>query len=413
MSKIICDVCGTSYQETATQCPICGCVRPADARVIAGSTDESEAASGSEYTYVKGGRFSKANVKKRNNGVQPEAITKGEHSDGSEPEKKNNTGLVIAVCVLLLAIVAVVIYIALHFFAPGSQWGGNADDTTVTTAQTEASTVDTTVLELPCEEIVISKTIVDFDKAGAGYLLNVTVNPKDTTDELTFTSADETVATVSAEGKIIAVGPGETTITVTCGNATAECRVICNIETEPTETTEATVDPSAAAEEFKLNREDFTLTSKGATWTLYTGDIPVKQITWTSDNEKVATIKDGVVTAVGTGTTKVHAEYNGVKRSCTVRCSAAVGTPTETPEETEANDSGYNISSTDVTIAVGEVFTLKLLDADDKAVSVIWSVENGQICSVTGNEIKGLAAGTTTVSVVYEGQTYSCTVRVK
>ena len=27
MSKIICDICGTSYPETADCCPICGCTR--------------------------------------------------------------------------------------------------------------------------------------------------------------------------------------------------------------------------------------------------------------------------------------------------------------------------------------------------------------------------------------------------
>lgn len=412
MSKIICDVCGTSYPETATQCPICGCVRPADARVVSGNTDDRETVSNGEYTYVKGGRFSKANVRKRNNGIQPEVASTTDYSAENPPEKKSNVGLVIAVCVLLIAIVAVVIYIALHFFTPvGGQ--GNILDDSITTEQTVSSVDATTVLEIPCEQIVLSKTIVDFDKVGAGYLLNITATPSDTTDKIIFTSADETVATVSEEGKVVAVGPGETTITVTCGKATAECHVICNIETVPVETTEATVEPSIAADDFKLNREDFTLTSKGAKWTLYTGDIPVKQITWTSDDEKVATVKDGVVTAVGAGITKVHAEYNGVKRSCIVRCSNAVGTPSETTAETEANDSGYSISSTDVTISVGEVFTLKLLDENDTAVSVIWTVANGQLCSANGNEIKGLSAGVTTVSVVYEGQTYECTVRVK
>ena len=61
MSKIICDVCGTSYPETATQCPICGCMRPAEAQGLSG-----EAESPRTYTHVKGGRFSKANVRKRN-----------------------------------------------------------------------------------------------------------------------------------------------------------------------------------------------------------------------------------------------------------------------------------------------------------------------------------------------------------
>ena len=27
MSKIICDICGTSYPDTADCCPICGCSR--------------------------------------------------------------------------------------------------------------------------------------------------------------------------------------------------------------------------------------------------------------------------------------------------------------------------------------------------------------------------------------------------
>ena len=34
MSKIICDICGTSYPETAKQCPICGCVRPGDVQRV-------------------------------------------------------------------------------------------------------------------------------------------------------------------------------------------------------------------------------------------------------------------------------------------------------------------------------------------------------------------------------------------
>ena len=63
MNKIICDVCGTSYPETVEQCPICGCVRPADVQNTMPDSEANE--SGSGYTYVKGGRFSKGNVKKR------------------------------------------------------------------------------------------------------------------------------------------------------------------------------------------------------------------------------------------------------------------------------------------------------------------------------------------------------------
>ena len=64
MSKIICDICGTSYPENAKQCPICGCVRPGDVqRVTNEVANEGNVSTG--YTHVKGGRFSKSNVKRR------------------------------------------------------------------------------------------------------------------------------------------------------------------------------------------------------------------------------------------------------------------------------------------------------------------------------------------------------------
>ena len=64
MSKIICDVCGTSYPDTANQCPICGKLKqdnPASATDTVNAQDNG-------YAYVKGGRFSHANVRKRNGG---------------------------------------------------------------------------------------------------------------------------------------------------------------------------------------------------------------------------------------------------------------------------------------------------------------------------------------------------------
>ena len=33
MNKIICDMCGTIYQETLERCPTCGTARPEDAEL--------------------------------------------------------------------------------------------------------------------------------------------------------------------------------------------------------------------------------------------------------------------------------------------------------------------------------------------------------------------------------------------
>lgn len=428
MSKIICDVCGTSYPETATQCPICGCVRPGDAVTVAGDTNEKESVSTGTYTYVKGGRFSKANVKKRNKGKTVEQAPAAERvNDADRGEEKKDIGLVIAIIALLLAIVAVVIYIAIRFFAPGglnigaAEQGSTTGNTAVSTTEQTQDTTNTTTLEIPCVEVSVSKNVVEFDKEGAALLLNVTTNPADTTDEITFLSSDESVATVSEDGKVVAVGGGQAVITIYCGSAVTECRVVCNIPVEEPETTA----PTVSAEDFKLNREDFTLNRKGQTWKLYTGDIPADQIVWTSDDEKVVTVKNGEVTAVGSGYTTVHGEYGGVKVSCIVRCADSVGKATDqstgnentsdagnSSEENNSSVVAYTINKNDVTIKVGETFVLLLEDANGAAVNVTWTVADGTICTVSGNSVTGAVAGKTQVSVTYEGVTYSCIVRV-
>lgn len=433
MSKIICDVCGTSYAETAAQCPICGCVRHGNTAVLATETSTPEESTAGTYTYVKGGRFSKANVRKRLQDGQgfsagAEAAPEGESQPGNE---KKNTGLVVAILLLLLAIVAVVIYIVMRFLMPGSF----LDSSNIKPSATQSATVATTEateLVIPCTELKLSTSVIEMETQNMAQLLNVTKVPADTTDVVTFTSSDENVATVTAGGKITAVAPGQAVITITCGNVKAECRVVCSFETVPPTdetveaTTEATTEPTtaptestASEREFKLNRTDFTLSNKGDTWQLYTGSISKSDIKWSTDDPLVATIENGVVTAVGGGKTYVYGEYNGVKEKCIVRCSFA---PTETqPEGTEAptetqpsSGKTYTISHTDVTLRQGETFTLTLKDENGTVINVTWTTSKSDCHTISGNQITGKkATDYAVVSTVYEGKTYSCIVRVR
>jgi len=96
MSKIICEVCGTSYPETAAQCPICGSAHKPPVRTAAPA--RTQKSSSGEYTYVKGGRFSQANVNKRNN-TSGSAYSAKPASKGKRKKKKSdsydNRGLII------------------------------------------------------------------------------------------------------------------------------------------------------------------------------------------------------------------------------------------------------------------------------------------------------------------------------
>lgn len=420
MSKIICDVCGTSYPENANQCPICGCVRSVEARTVSGSTDSAEAEVVSTYTYVKGGRFSKKNVRKRNQDravPEPEALD--EQPAGNSKPKKQDKGLVIGVIALLLAIVAVLVYIAVRFLIPATQSNapGNTGGTTVATAPATESTA----LEVPCEKLVLSDAVVELNSLGAIQLLDVKAEPADTTDEILFASDDENVASVNKDGKIEAVGPGQATITITCGEQTETCRVTCSFEVEDTtaptdETTAPVYDPS----ELKLLKEDVTLSKKGETWVCYRGKIPAEEITWTSDNEKVATVQNGKVVATGKGNTTIHGEYADVKVSCIVRCSAGVGAYVEPEETTEPTQSTrkYSLNTdnsaqkNDITLKIGESFTFQLRDADGNKVEAEFSCSNVEVCSLDGSSVTGLAVGTTNIVAEFDGETHICIVRV-
>ena len=332
MSKIICDVCGTSYAETATQCPICGCVRPSDVTVVAGTTNEQESGEVSTYAHIKGGRFSKSNVRKRNQTVQSDEGEEVVPSEAPAKSKRNtDMGLVIAVSVLLLAIVVAVIYIALHFFNQEPVPQQYPSEWNQTTASTTAGSTETTLLEIPCTDILVSKTSVTLNAVGETCNLVVTQNPTNTTDVLQFATSDDLVAKVSGDGVIEAIGDGEAVITITCGTATAECKVICKITPEETtENTEPTTsgEPDGTTEQtgaYKISHSDVTLRLSGAEHeksfrlTLKDSNGNAKDVKWIVGDPSVCAVSGNTVTAIKAGYTKVKVTVDDVTYVCIVR----------------------------------------------------------------------------------------------
>ena len=326
MDKVICDICGTSYPANADQCPICGCEKAAEPIL----DEESVAAAGAAtaYTPVKGGRFSNANVRKRNKSVPVAPVEEAydpddddDEDDVEEEEEGSSKGLVVVLVLLIVAILALIAYLYFNFFAPVGDKKETDPIVTTTAAAATTEATETEAPTVPCTGLEVSDTDIALDAIGNAWLLNVVAAPADTTDSITYASSDESVATVSSEGCVTAVGPGEAVITVSCGDVVVECKVTCTIETEPA--TEPTTEPTTEPElNWGLNRTDFTL-YVGEKWPLYEGDVSTAEITFKSKNTAVVTIsKSGVVTGVGAGSTVVTAEYNGVVLECVVFCRA-------------------------------------------------------------------------------------------
>lgn len=401
MSKIICDVCGTSFPDTATQCPICGSVRPADAAVVSAAAVSEEAAG---YTHVKGGRFSKSNVKKRNKkNTQP----KPNKPEDSDREEGSVTGLVILMITLIAIIVLLVAFVVVIVLTQ--------NQSPLDPGGSQSSTVDTNI---SCTELKVNFDQITLDKPGATDTLKVTPTPFNTTDTVSFVSSDPAVATVDENGVVTYVAEGQATITITCGQETVQSQIICKA-------VQLVIPP----EDFRLNRAEITFTMADESWMLYSGEIDGALITWSSDDETVATVTGGTVVAVGEGTTTVYGEYGGNKVGCNIICDFSQGE--ETGGATEDNgDSGNNQATGTlhiyakyffspknygdftIDISVDDTLTLMLADESGKEVEAAWSINAQPYASLSGSRVKGLLAGSATVTATYNGKTYTCKIRI-
>ncbi len=109
---------------------------------------------------------------------------------------------------------------------------------------------------------------------GGTYSLNVTISPSNATNkELSWSSSNPDVATISSSGLVNALTQGETTITVTTrdGDKKATCKVtvVGLDEIENAEVVEISMPEDAISEEFSITADDMSsITKEGSVYTL-------------------------------------------------------------------------------------------------------------------------------------------------
>ena len=150
-------------------------------------------------------------------------------------------------------------------------------------------------------------------EAGKTAGLTATISPANaTTHQHSWASENGKIAKAYGEtlntAKVTAIGVGKTTITYTIGGKEASCEV--------------TVTPrTISVESITLNKPQLSLV-KGATETLTATVLPTtatdKTVIWESSDTAVATVKDGIVTAVATGNATITAKAGEKTATCAV-----------------------------------------------------------------------------------------------
>lgn len=143
--------------------------------------------------------------------------------------------------------------------------------------------------------------------------------------------------------------------------------------------------------------------------TVTPADADDKSVTWSSSNSSVATVTDGVVTAVSHGTAiiTVITVDGGYTATCQVTVEAA-----------EVHVNGVSLDRSEMTLVEGQtgslVATVSPGNATDK--SVTWSVDDDSVVNVDQNGgVTAVSPGTATVTVttVDGGYTATCQVTVE
>ena len=256
------------------------------------------------------------------------------------------------------------------------------------------------------ESVTLNTYTLTIEPGGTRTLI-ATVYPDDASDKtVTWSSSDETVATVDNDGTVTAHGEGTATITAYAGGKKAECEVIVERISVPVEG--ITLDH----ETLTINRRE-----EGKLTAMVTpSNADCTTVIWTSSNDEIAFVDywDGIVVArnVGTVTITATTQEGGFTATCEV---------TVNPRPIE----NITFDKTTLALAPGETGELQYtimpddLDYNDDR-TVIWSSSDETIATVSSlssydkSKITALKLGKATITATAQagGKTDTCEVIV-
>ncbi|WP_051204973.1 Ig-like domain-containing protein [Butyrivibrio sp. VCD2006] len=252
-------------------------------------------------------------------------------------------------------------------------------------AGSDMSKTDTieVLVVIPVTGLILDQTEATL-KIGENVTLTATVSPSDADNkEVNWSSSNEAVATVDEEGTVTAISSGQAIITATSDydeEKTATCTVTVP---QITHVTDLTLDKTEAT--VKVG-EPCTLTA-----TIAPENADDKTVTWSSSNEAVAVVVDGIVTAISSGTaiiTAVSNDNSDAKATCTIY--------------TEVPVASLTLDKTSSSLSVGDTCALIAAivpeNADDKTVT--WSSSNETVATVANGTVTAKNPGTAVITAV-------------
>jgi uncharacterized protein YjdB len=232
--------------------------------------------------------------------------------------------------------------------------------------------------------------------------LHATITPENASDKsVTWSSADEVIATVDGTGLVTGISEGEALIYVTTVDGGHKDSVEITVYTVDVEGVKiAAVDSIGVGQSLKLTA---TVTPENAT---------DKSITWSSGNTSVATVSDnGLVTGVSAGEALIYVTTvdGGYKDSVAIKVYTEEVVPQPIPVTGVTIAGATDSLEVESTLQLTAVITPE--DADNKTVT--WSSSDDAVATVSEDGlVTGVAEGEAIITVTTEDGEFTASVTI-
>ena len=212
-------------------------------------------------------------------------------------------------------------------------------------------------------------------------------------DTFSWNSSDKEVAIVTEDGQIEALKEGDATITIKIDNNTYIIKV--HVEGSSIVVTDIKLDTN----KLELHVDDVY------EFTTHISPEEAKdvELSWHSSNEKVVTVDNGKIKAVGVGSSTITVKTgNGYTDICTVQV-------TNLEDEEDEDITNINLDVSSIILKSGIEYTLDYsIEPRDAKTKLNWESSDPNVATVENGVIKTLAPGTTAITVSKSNKEATC-----
>lgn len=246
--------------------------------------------------------------------------------------------------------------------------------------------------EIQASSIQLKESRIEL-RIGESHAIKYSITPTEaSTHKVVWSSSNTAIASVDAEGVVVARGQGITYISAAVDGVSSSCAISVVNKNESESSTKK------EANNMYLAREEVTL-YVGQTITMHAFNYG-NSLRWESSNEEIATVSsNGVVSALKSGTVTIRAIGKEVK-TCKIiikNYSSTTSGQSSSTSNTQAapTDSEIGLNKPSLTLQVGESTVLRVNGYNG---AVTWESENTSVATVNQyGLVKGVQEGGTIV----------------